>query len=204
MSQIQRSVGSRPCRTEMFPPITVRTRVPTTPYPHLRQSPHPHQFAISCPIYLCVYEPIYIRIIVFVWNFYKPEHYRCSLMRTLRDVDLHRSETPRRRHVELPNPVVHILSVTHQYRVPTTHRTNTCLQSHQWNHHNRDCLYNIRHNTEHKYINLVCLREWHVVNINRTPWAAVPSLPIPDTTYPKKEPLSPPRIRHYRIPHSPK
>jgi hypothetical protein len=60
MSQIQRSVGSRSCRTEMLPPITVRARVPTTPYPHLRQSPHPHQFAISCPIYLCVYSPIYI------------------------------------------------------------------------------------------------------------------------------------------------
>ena len=31
-----------------------------------------------------------------------------------------------------------------------------------------------------------------------------PSPPIPDTTYPKKEPMSPPRIRHYRLPHSPK
>ncbi len=30
------------------------------------------------------------------------------------------------------------------------------------------------------------------------------SLPIPDTTYPKIEPMSPPRIRHYRLPHSPK
>jgi hypothetical protein len=32
----------------------------------------------------------------------------------------------------------------------------------------------------------------------------VPSLPIPDTTYPKKEPMSPPRIRHCRLTHSPK
>ena len=29
-------------------------------------------------------------------------------MRVLRDVDLHRPVTCRRRHVELPNPVVHI------------------------------------------------------------------------------------------------
>ena len=42
------------------------------------------------------------------------------------------------------------------------------------------------------------------MNITRTPWASAPSLPIPDTTYPKKEPMSPPRIRHYRLPHSPK
>ncbi len=42
------------------------------------------------------------------------------------------------------------------------------------------------------------------MNITRTPWATTPSLPIPDTTYPKKEPMSPPRIRHYRLPHSPK
>jgi hypothetical protein len=27
---------------------------------------------------------------------------------------------------------------------------------------------------------------------------------ISDTTYPKKEPMSPPRIRHYRLTHSPK
>ena len=42
------------------------------------------------------------------------------------------------------------------------------------------------------------------MNLTRTPWAAAPSLPIPDTTYPKKEPMSPPRIRHCRLPHSPK
>ncbi len=83
------------CRTEMLPPITVRTSVPTTPgYPHLRQcsdrrpshGSHPHQFTISCPLYLCVYVPIYIRNIVFTWHFYIPEHYRCSLMRTLKDL----------------------------------------------------------------------------------------------------------------------
>ena len=74
-------------------------------------------------------------------------------MRALRDVDLHRPATRRRRRVELPNPAVHIPSAAHQIRAPTTHRTNTCLQSHQRNHHYRDCLYNIRHNTEHKYIN---------------------------------------------------
>jgi len=122
-------------------------------------------------------------------------------MRAVRDVDLHRPATCRRRRVEPPNPAVHIPSVAHQSRAPTTHRTNTCLQSHQRNHHYRDCLYNIRHNTEHKYINLGCLRARHAANITRTPWAAVPSLPIPDTTYPKKEPMSPPRIRHCRLPH---
>ena len=125
-------------------------------------------------------------------------------MRVLRDVDLHRPATSRRRRVELPNPAVHIPSAAHQCRAPTTHRTNTCLQSHQRNHHYRDCSYNMRHNTEHKYINLGCLRVRHAANITRTPWAAAPSLPIPDTTYPKKEPMSPPRTRHYRLPHSPK
>ena len=88
-------MGSRSCRTEMLPPITTIANAPTTPYSHLRQCsdrrpPHPHQFAISCPIYLCVYEPIYIRCIAFSWHFYIPEHYRFSLMRDLRDVDLHR------------------------------------------------------------------------------------------------------------------
>jgi hypothetical protein len=129
------------------------------------------------------------------------EHYRCSLMRTLRDVDLHRPATRRRRRVELPNPIVHIPSVTHQYRAPTTHRTNTCLQSYQRNHHYRDFLYNIRHNTEHKYINFDRLRARHGVNITRTPWVTVTSLPIPVTTYPKKR--TPPRIRHCRLPHFP-
>ncbi len=38
------------------------------------------------------------------------------------------------------------------------------------------------------------------MNLTRTPWVEVPSLPIPDT-YPKKEPMSPPRIRHCRLPH---
>ena len=133
----------------MLSPITVRTSAPTTPYPHLRQCsdrrpPHPHQFAISCPIYLCVYAPINIRIIAFAWHFYIPEHYRCSLMRDLRDVDLHRPATCRRRRVVPPNSVVHIPSAAHQSRAPTTHRTNTCLQSHQRKHHYRDCLYNMK------------------------------------------------------------
>ncbi len=38
-------------------------------------------------------------------------------------------------------------------------------------------------------------------NITRTPWTVVPSLPIPIPPTPKKEPLSPPRTRHYRLPH---
>jgi hypothetical protein len=84
------------------------------------------------------------------------------------------------------SPSVHIPSAAHQWRTPTTHRTNTYLQSHHRNHHYRDCLYNIRHNTEHKYINLDCLRTRHATNITRTPWTEVSSLPIPDTTYPKK------------------
>ncbi len=37
--------------------------------------------------------------------------------------------------------------------------------------------------------------------MNLTAWAAATSLPIPDITYPKKEPMSPPRIRHCRLPH---
>jgi hypothetical protein len=74
-------------------------------------------------------------------------------MRALRDVDLHRPATCRRRRVVPPNSAVHIPSAAHQSRAPTTHRTNTCLQSHKRNHHYRDCLYNIIHNTEHKYIN---------------------------------------------------
>jgi hypothetical protein len=129
MCQIQRTVGSRPCRTEMLPPITARVSAPTTPYPHLRQCSdrrplHPHQFVISCPTYLCVYEPIYIRIIAFTCNFYIPEHYRCSLMRTLRDVDLHRPATCRRKRVEFPNPAVtfrpwHISVVSPPHTEPT-------------------------------------------------------------------------------------
>ena len=43
---------------------------------------------------------------------------------------------------------------------------------------------------------MVCLRARHEVNTTRTPWDASPSLPIPDTTYPKKEKMTPPRIRH--------
>jgi hypothetical protein len=42
------------------------------------------------------------------------------------------------------------------------------------------------------------------VNITRTPWTVVSSLPIPDTTYPKKETMSPQGIQHCRLPHSPK
>jgi hypothetical protein len=48
------------------------------------------------------------------------------------------------------------------------------------------------------------LRERHGVNITQTAWTVAPSLPISDTTYPKKEPMSPPRIRHCKLPHSPK
>ena len=121
-------------------------------------------------------------------------------MRVLRDVDLHRPATSRRRRVALPNPAVHIPSAAHQCRAPTTHRTNTCLQSHQRNHHYRDCSYNMRHNTEHKYINLGCLRVRHAANITRTPWTVAPSLPIPDTTYPKKEPMSPPEQTREKTP----
>jgi hypothetical protein len=89
------------------------------------------------------------------WPFYIPEHYRCSLMRVRRDVDLQRPATRRRRRVEF-------------------------------------CLYNIRHNTEHKYINLGCLRTRHETNITRSPWVAAPSLPIPDTTYPPKKTVTVP------------
>ena len=38
------------------------------------------------------------------------------------------------------------------------------------------------------------------MNITRTPWVATPSLPIPDTTYPKKETMTSPRIRDCRPP----
>ena len=126
------SIRVRPCRTEMIPPITVRVSAPTTPYPHLRQCsdrrpPHPNQFAVSCPIYLYEYAPIYIRCIAFTCHVCIPEHYHCSLMGDLRDVDLHRPVTRRRRHVELPNPAVHIPSAAHQCRAPThTEPTHAC------------------------------------------------------------------------------
>ncbi len=88
-SRAIRGPESRPCHTEMISPVTVRSSVLTTPYPHLRQCsdrrpPHPHQFVISCPMYLCPYVPIYIRSIEFAyfvsfsyqkWHFYIPEHY---------------------------------------------------------------------------------------------------------------------------------
>ena len=93
-------------------------------------SPHPNQFAVSCPIYLHVYTHINIRCISFALHVCVPEHYHCSLMRDLRDVDLHRPATCRRRRVELSIPDVHIPSTAHQWRVPNTYRTNTCLQSH--------------------------------------------------------------------------
>ncbi len=72
-----------------------------------------------------------------------------------------------------------------QFRVLYTY-VRMYMQSHQRNHHYRDFLYNIRHNTEHKYITLGCLRTRHTVNIIWTPWDTVSSLAIPDTTYPKK------------------
>ena len=67
-------------------------------------------------------------------------------------------------------------------------QTNTCLQS------DTD-------NTEHKYINFGLFEDVTEVNITRTPWVSAPSIPIPDTTHPEKEPLSPDRTRHYRLPH---
>ncbi len=88
---------------------------------------NPNQFAVSCPIYLYAYAPIYIRCIVFAWYVCIPEHYRCSLMRSLRDVDLHRPETRRRRCVELRNPAVHIpvrgTSVPCPQDTPSQHMT---------------------------------------------------------------------------------
>jgi hypothetical protein len=98
---------------------------------------------------------------------------------------------------------VHPTPTSLQFRVLYTY-VRMYMQSHQRNHHYRDFLYNIRHNTEHKYITLGRMRVRHIVNIIRTPWDTVSSLPIPDTTYPKKEPMSPPRIRHYTLPPSPK
>ena len=137
----------RSCRTEMLPPITARSSAPTTPYSHFRQCsdrrpPHPHQFAISCPIYLCVYEPIYIRSIALAWHFYIPEHYRCSLMRAVRDVDLHRPATRRRRHVELPNQAVHI----------PDHGTSVPCPQHTLNQHMPAVTYSETTTTETVYI----------------------------------------------------
>ena len=113
MCQIRSSVGPRPCRAEMLPPITVKSQRPDDPLPHPRQCcdrrpSHPNQFAVSCPIYLHEYTPIYIRCIVFTCHVCIPEHYHYSLMRSMRDVDLHRPTTRRRRCFELPNPTVHI------------------------------------------------------------------------------------------------
>ena len=129
-----------------------KSSAPTTPYPHLRQCsdrrpPHPHQFAISCPIYLYVYTPIYIRNIAFAHitssayqklPFYIPEHYRCPLMRALRDADLHRPVTRRRRHVELPNQAVHIPS----------HGTSVPCPQHTLNQHMPVVVYNETTTTE--------------------------------------------------------
>ncbi len=138
----QVSAGSRSRRTEMIftdrvsadsddPPHDLhwQSQGPTTPYSHLRQCAdrrpsRPNQFAVSCHIYLYEYAPIYIRCIAFAWHVCIPEHYRCSLMRDLRDV--HRPAT--RRFVDT-QPCT-FPSAAHQYRTPNTHRTNTCLQSH--------------------------------------------------------------------------
>ena len=38
---------------------------------------------------MCVCTYIYIRSIASAWHFYIPEHFRCSLMRVVRDIDLH-------------------------------------------------------------------------------------------------------------------
>ena len=74
-----------------------------------------------------MYQHIYIRCIVFSWHVCIPEHYHCSLMRSLRDVDLHRSTTRRRRHVELPNLSVYIpvhdTSVSCPQHTPNEHMT---------------------------------------------------------------------------------
>ena len=135
MRQIQRSAGSRPCRTEMLPPITDRAsvrRLPThsvTPPTVLRSTSTPLPPVCNFVSY----------ILMCVWNYIYLEHsVRLTLLytRTLpflpdEDVDLHRPATRRRRRAEFPNPAVHIPSATHQYRTPNTHRTNTFLQSHQ-------------------------------------------------------------------------
>ena len=88
--------------------------------------------------------------------------------------------------------------------VPPTHTELTHVCSHiQRNHHYRDCLYNVKHIIQNinTYI-LVCLKTRHEVNITRTPWSVVSSLPIPDTYHlPQKTQLSPTRTRHYRLSH---
>jgi len=109
-------------------PAPRRPPTPSDSAPTRRPS-HPNQFAVSCPIYLYSYAPIHIRCIGFAWHVCIPEHcdYRCSLMRALRDVDLHRPATRRRRRVELPNPAVHIpvrgTSVPCPKHTPNQHMT---------------------------------------------------------------------------------
>ena len=51
---------------------------------------------------------------------------------------------------------------------------------------------------------MVCLKTRHVVNITRTPLASAPSLPIPDTTYPKKRTTISSQKPTLQTPSSPK
>jgi hypothetical protein len=73
---------------------------------------------------------------------------------------------------------------------PTHTEPTHTLSLIQRNHHYRDCLYKT-YNTEHKYINFGLFGDVTEVNITRVPWSETPSLPIPDVTHQKKEPLSP-------------
>ena len=51
---------------------------------------------------------------------------------------------------------------------------------------------------------MVCVKVRHVVNITRTPWVTVPSLPIPDTTYPKNRTTVSSKNLTLQTPSSPK
>ena len=109
----------------------------------------------------------------------------------------------------------------HISAVPPTHTepTHACSGILR-NHHRRDCLYNIGNsvscdplhackvlitsktcNTEHKYINFGLFEgaTWSEHNSNSMGRGAFSS--HPRYHLPKKEPLSPPRTRHCRVPH---
>jgi hypothetical protein len=99
------------------------------------------EFKLCFTICLSFKQPkfMYLCSVSYFWGWSEPykgyisEHYRCFLRRVLRDVDLNRPTTRRRRHVELPNPATNIPVLVTSVSCPSVY-------SHiQRNHHSRDC-----------------------------------------------------------------
>jgi hypothetical protein len=149
MCYIQCSLGPRTCRTEILPQ-SLSEPAPRRPPTHTSDSvpidvhhtPTSFQFRF---LHTYMRMHLYVRCISFTWDVCIPEYYHCSLIRVLRDVDLHRPATRRRRCVELSNSRTHSRP-RHISVVPPTHteQTHVCSRI-QRNHHCRDCLYNIKH-----------------------------------------------------------